>query len=137
MAQMEFTSASHEQFLNEKKLMASKCNKCGAIYLPTKPICTKCGSRDMEWVEMKGKGKLAAFTTIAVGSTLMIAEGYSRDNPYCSGIVELEEGVKISGRILGVDAKNPEQIKVGTPVAVEFQERGEGENKRTFLAFRA
>lgn len=133
----EFTSASFNEFLGEKKLMASKCTKCGALYLPPRPLCIKCFGSEMEWVEMKGKGKLAAFTTIAIAPTLMIEEGYGRDNPYCTGVVELEEGPKISARILGVDAKKPEEIKIGTPLAVDFVERGEGEGKRTFLAFKA
>jgi uncharacterized OB-fold protein len=90
----------------------------------------------MEWVEMKGKGRLAAFTTIAVAPTLMIEEGYGRDKPYCTGVVELEEGPKISARLLGVDAMSPDEIKVGTPLAIDFVERGEGEEKKTFLAFR-
>ena len=85
---------------------------------------------------MKGRGKLAAFTTIRVAPTLMIQEGYGRDNPYCTGIVELEEGVKISTRILGIDAQHPEKIKIGTPLSLEFIHRGEGENKKTFLAFK-
>jgi len=45
----------------------------------------------MQWVEMKGKGKLAAFTCIAVGPPAMIKEGYDRMHPYISGVVELEE----------------------------------------------
>jgi uncharacterized OB-fold protein len=134
--QREFSGASFYQLLGEKKLMASKCKKCGALYLPPKPMCTSCYGDEMEWAEMKGKGKLAAFTTIAVAPTLMIEEGYGRDNPYCTGVVELEEGPKISARILGVDAKKPDEIKVGTPLTVEFVERGEGEEKKTFLAFR-
>ena len=35
----------------------------------------------------------------------MIAEGYGRDNPYLAGVVELDEGVKISAQILGADAR--------------------------------
>ena len=133
----EFTSASFNEYLSEKKLMASKCTKCGALYVPPRPLCNKCFGSEMEWAEMKGKGKLAAFTTIAIAPTLMIEEGYGRDNPYCTGVVELAEGPKISARILGVDAKKPEEIKIGTPLAVDFVERGEGEGKRTFLAFKA
>ena len=133
----EFTSASFNEYLSEKKLMASKCTKCGALYVPPRPLCNKCFGSEMEWAEMKGKGKLAAFTTIAIAPTLMIEEGYGRDNPYCTGVVELEEGPRISARILGVDAKKPEGIEIGTPLAVDFVERGEGEAKRTFLAFRA
>jgi uncharacterized OB-fold protein len=90
----------------------------------------------MEWVEMKGKGKLATFTAIAVGQSRTIEEGYSRDNPYLVGIVELDEGPKVSGRILGIDAKKPENIKVGTPLTIEFTEQGE-EGRNCFVAFKA
>ena len=132
-----FTGDSFNQFLNEEKLMGTKCRACGTLCLPPRPICTKCGSQDMEWTEMKGKGKLSAFTSICVAPTLMIQEGCGRDKPYCSGVVELDEGVKISGRILGIDNDNPENIKVGTPLTVEFVHKEDGESKVTYLAFRA
>lgn len=131
----EVNSASFYQFLTEKKLMASRCKKCQTLSLPPHPICTKCHGNDMEWVELKGNGKLAAFTAIAVGPTCTIEEGYDRNNPYLVGVVELDEGPKISSRIHGLDPKKPENIKVGTPLTVEFLEQGEG--KRTYLAFRA
>ena len=69
--------------------------------------------------------------------TAMIEAGYGRDNPYLAGIVQLEEGVKISAQILGADPGQPDTNLIGTPVEVEFVERGEGEEKQTFLAFRA
>jgi len=131
-----FSDISYERFLNEEKLMGSRCKKCGALYAPPRPICIKCYSTEMEWAQMKGKGKLAAFTCIAVGPPFMVAEGYDRKNPYCSGVVELEEGVRVVARIEGVDTNKPETIKIGTPVTVRFLHRGEGENLRTFLAFR-
>lgn len=137
MEERGFSGVSFNQFLNEKKLMASKCKQCGALYLPPRPLCIKCYGKEMEWVEMKGKGNLYAFTSISVGPPFMIEEGYDRNNPYCTGIVELEEGVKISARIEGVDAKNPDKIKIGIPLTVEFLERGEGEEKKTYLAFKA
>ncbi|MBI4289013.1 MAG: Zn-ribbon domain-containing OB-fold protein [Chloroflexi bacterium] len=134
---MEITSAAFQQLLNQKKLMGSKCKKCGAIHLPPRPLCPECGGSDVEWTALKGKGKLVAFTTIHVGPTLMTQAGYDRKNPYCSGIVQLDEGPKVSARILNVEAQNPVGIKVGTPVTIDFVEQGQGESKRTFLAFRA
>jgi len=116
--------------------MASQCKGCKSMYLPPRPLCTRCYDGEMEWIELKGKGILVAYTVIAVGPTFMIEEGYDRKNHYCSGIVQLEEGLKISARILGVSIKNPNAIKIGTPLEVDFLERGEGENKKTFLAFR-
>jgi uncharacterized OB-fold protein len=90
----------------------------------------------MEWVEMKGKGKLVAFTSIAIGPPFMIKEGYDRKHPYVSGVVELEEGTKVVARIEGVDGSKPETIKIGAPLKVEFLHRGEGTEATTFLAFR-
>ncbi len=124
MNDMPFTATSFDTFCAEKKVMAVKCKKCGVVNLPPRPICLKCNSNEMEWVELKGKGKIISFTVIGVGPWTMTSEGYDRNNPYCSGIVELEEGPRVSAQILGVDVNKPENIKVGTPVTADFVERG-------------
>jgi uncharacterized OB-fold protein len=51
-------------------------------------------------------------------------------------VVELDEGVKVVSRIVGVDSKKPEQIKVGTPLKAEFIKNGEGPDRQTLLAFK-
>ena len=139
-----FTAASFDKFCAEKKLMASKCQKCGTLSLPPRPLCLKCHSTDIEWQQLKGKGKLVAFTVIGVGPWTMIKEGYDREHPYCSGIIELEEGPRIATQILGVDVKNPQNIKVGTPVTADFVERGSfslvpevANVRKAYLVFRA
>jgi uncharacterized OB-fold protein len=90
----------------------------------------------MQWAEMKGEGKLAAFTCIAVAPPFMAEEGYDRKHPYVSGVVALEEGVKVDARIEGVDGSKPETVKIGMPLTVKFLHRGEGEDLRTYVAFR-
>jgi hypothetical protein len=135
-AERPFTSASFGQYLNEKKLMGSHCTTCNKDFLPPRAICPNCHGDQLTWIEFSGKGKLAAFTSIYIAPTAMIEAGYGRDNPYLAGVVELEEGVKISAQILGLDAKKPEDINIGTSLQAEFVERGEGESKKTFLAFR-
>ena len=132
-----FTVASFDQYLAEGKLMASRCEDCGELTLPPRAICPKCHSEKMAWTETSGKGKLAGFTVISIAPTFMIEQGYGRDNPYVSGIVELEEGVKVSARINGLDATKPEEIKVGTALEVDFVTFGEGDNAKTYLAFKA
>lgn len=89
----------------------------------------------MRWEEVGGKGKLVAFTIIHIAPSLMSEAGYGRDNPYCAGIVQLDEGPAISAQILSVDPGRPEQIQIGTPLRVAYVERGEGEKRRTYLAF--
>jgi len=131
-----FNDHSYEQFLNEWKIMGSKCKKCGALSIPPRPLCVSCFGSQMEWVRFKGDGKLAAFTSIVVAPPPMAKEGFGRNNPYVVGVVELQEGPKIVARITGVDAKKPEQIKVGLLLKAEFLSKGEGANKQTSLAFR-
>jgi len=135
MTENPFTSASFNQFLGAHKLMATRCANCAQTFLPPRAICPHCYGDQMEWVETSGKGKLAAFTLIYVGPTFMSAEGFDRNNPYATGIVELDEGVKISARLIGVDAKNPASIQIGAPMRVAFVDRGEGAARQTFLAF--
>ncbi len=135
MEVMPFNDISYERFLSKEKLMGSTCKKCGALFLPPRAICINCHSRGMEWIEMKGRGKIAAFTCIAIGPPFMTKEGYDRKHPYVAGVIELEEGVKVVARIEGVDGSKPETIKIGTPVQVRFLHRGEGGNSTTFLAF--
>ena len=132
-----FTAASFNQYLAEHKLMGTRCPACDATYLPPRAICPTCHGDALAWVELAGRGKLAAFTSIYVGPSAMVAEGYDRNNPYVSGVVELDEGAKISARILGVDAKHPDVAWIGTPVAVTFLDRGEGDAKSATLAFTA
>lgn len=134
MGNRAFSDISYQQFLAEEKLMGSKCNRCGAVYVPPRPICTECRKSDLQWVEASGKGKLAAFTCISIGPAFMIAEGYDRKNPYYVGVVELDEGPRVDVRLEGLESK-PENIKVGTPMTVKFLHRGEGDAQKTYLAF--
>jgi len=144
MIEKAFTIFSFQEFLKEHRLMASKCKKCDALWLPPRPICIKCHSDQLEWVELSGDGKLVAFTVITFGTKPMLNAGYNRDNPYCTGIVEVEEGPRISAEILGVDVLHPESIKIGTLVKVEFVDRESwhfvrelAEIKKIYAAFRA
>jgi len=135
MEAKNISDISYKQYLDEEKLMGSKCKKCGTLFTPPRPICIECYGTDMEWVQMKGKGKLAAFTCITVGPPFMIEEGYNRKNPYCVGVVELEEGTRVDARIEGVDPSKPETIKVGTPLGIKFLHREKDNKPITYLAF--
>jgi hypothetical protein len=143
VAENKLYSLAYNKLLSEHKLMGSRCRKCGHLAVPPKPICPECHGTEMELMEVKGKGKVVAYTVVAVGSPLMVEEGYGREKLYCCGIVELEEGAKICARISGVDTSKPEQIKIGTPVELDYFEAAHAadptheEGERTFLSFKA
>ena len=131
MEERPFSDISYGKFLTEEMLMGSRCRKCGNHFVPPRPICVKCYAWEMEWIEMAGKGKLAAFTCITIPPPFMSAQGYSRDHPYCSGVVELEEGGRVYARIVGVDAAHPDTSWVGKPMRATFVHR----EAETYLAF--
>jgi uncharacterized OB-fold protein len=135
MEERPFSDISYERFLEEEKIMGSRCKTCDALFAPPRPICIKCHGSDMEWVEIKGMGILSAFTCIAVGPPFMIAQGYNRNNPYISGVVELEGGVRLDARIEGVDANKPDDIKIGMPMKAKFVHGGGEEGSTSYLAF--
>ncbi len=136
MSDLPFNSASFYKLLAEHKLMGCRNQTSGKFYLPPRPMCTKSYTDDMEWEAVSGEGEVIAFTVITVPPTHMIEAGYSRDNPYCAGIVRLKEGPAISGQILGVDLSKPaDSVKIGMPVKAVFIDRGEGETKKTILGF--
>ena len=135
MADKPISDYQFEQFLEEEKLMGARCAGCGALFVPPRAICAKCHGSEMEWMETRGEGQLVAFTCISIGPPAMIEEGYDRNNPYCSGAVELVEGPRVVAQIEGVDTLHPETIKIGMPVKAAFLHQGAGENRKTVLGF--
>jgi uncharacterized OB-fold protein len=84
----------------------------------------------MEWIQFSGKGKLAAFSCIGVGTKYFVDKGYSMKKPYCFSVIKLDEGPMISGQLVGVNEAKPETIKIGTPVKIKFLETNiKGESK--------
>ena len=135
MAERPINDYGFEQFLGEGKLMGSRCSACETLYVPPRSLCPQCRHSEMEWTETAGEGTLAAFTSISIGTPAMIKEGYDRNNPYCSGAVELVEGARVVARIEGVDSLCPETIEVGMPLRVKFLRQETGDNSTTVLAF--
>ncbi|MFW9829705.1 MAG: Zn-ribbon domain-containing OB-fold protein [Promethearchaeota archaeon] len=116
----EITIQNYLDYMTNNRLMGSKCKKCSANYVPPRKLCTKCNSTELEWVEMSGKGKIAAYSCIGVGTTFMVGKGYSMKKPYCFSVIKLDEGPMVSGQLIGVDETKPETIKIETPVKVSF-----------------
>ncbi len=135
MATRPLNDTSYAEFLNERRVMGSRCTRCHALALPPRPICHACHSTDLEWIELNGRGKLCALTSIVVAPPSMAREGFGRDNPYVVGVVELDEGVKAVVRITGVDAKRPESIRMGMPLKADFLSKGAGAEMQTALVF--
>ena len=130
------SDASFQEFLAEERLMGCRCRHCGALFMPPTPACTCCYRQEMEWLAMPQTGTLAAFTCITVCPPAMKEEGFGRDNPYCTGVVALADGLRVTTRIHGVDARHPETIRVGMPMQAAFQHQEKDGRPTTLLGFR-
>jgi uncharacterized OB-fold protein len=110
--QEPFTIEQFYKFLSQGKLMAGKCQKCGKIHMPPRPLCDNCYSQQFSWIQVPGKGKLLTYTIIHVAP-----HHFQALTPYAVGIVELENGLKIPGMIQDIEQ---ERLKIGMELTLDF-----------------
>ena len=109
--------------LKEGKIMGHRCSRCGTIQFPPMGLCPECGSGDVSWVPMSGKGRLMF---ASVGPHRMYGINFLQ------GTVKLDEGPWISGMLLddSFDLSKPEKITeyIGAdlPVRLEIIKNPEG-----------
>lgn len=99
--------------LGKKKLMGSKCKKCGYKYGTPRAHCMMCGA-ETEWIELPKKGKVHSYTTCYFGSEVFLPQ-----TPFNLIMVEFE-GVNslFMARLIGA---SQEDIYVGMPVVAKFK----------------
>jgi uncharacterized OB-fold protein len=107
----EAKSVDFVAYLEQGKVMATKCQKCGAVHFPPKMDCPKCLGSAVEWVEVTGTGKLLTYSIVQYGPA-----GFENDAPYTLAVAEFPDGVHIFSRI-SKDVKEAD-IKVGMDVKV-------------------
>jgi uncharacterized OB-fold protein len=100
------------------ELMIKRCQDCGDHLYPRRIFCPRCAGDNLEWVQARGRGRVYTF------STVYRAPDRSLPVPYTNGIVALEEGVYLFGRLTG---KPDEEISIDDPVQVEFASVVEGQ----------
>ncbi len=79
------------------RLVGNRCLTCGTIYFPPKAICPKCRRKGkLEKYQLKGEGKIHTYTIIHAAPS-----GFEKRVPYCIAIIELDEGPKVLGEVVG------------------------------------
>ena len=132
----EFNAASFYEFLKEGRLMGVQCSSCGRLSVQPRPLCPACHSSNLEWYQFSGKARLSTFTCISIVPAAIAEKGYGRDNPYCTGVVTLQEGPRISARISGVDAGNPQNIRTGMDLVVDLEDPEDLEKEKPAPVFK-
>jgi len=104
------------------KLIMQRCKDCRSWVWCPRPVCGECGSDNLEWTELSGRGKVFAFTVIreVVGRAL---RGFAPDIPYVTAWVDLDEGPRFCSNVVGCPI---ESVHIDMPVEVVFHDTGEG-----------
>ena len=92
-------------YLEQGKLMGTRCKKCGKYFFPPRAQCYESLSNDMEWFEVTGTGKLVSYSTLQYAPT-----GFTEELPYTIALVDYGT-YQVFGR---VDRSVPEsELAVG------------------------
>jgi uncharacterized OB-fold protein len=94
-----------------------RCEDCGAHVFYPRGLCSHCGSRELRWSKVSGRGRIYAFTIVHRPTH----PAFRPDAPYVVAIVELEEGCRMMTNIVGIPA-DPIHVKIGLPVEVVYDQ---------------
>jgi uncharacterized protein len=99
--------------LRERRLILPYCGDCGKPHLPPGPVCPFCFSERLEWRQASGRGRVSTFTVVHKAWF----PDFAPEIPYNVAQVELEEGPRLTTRIVG---PGNEKLNVGMPVVIDF-----------------
>ena len=92
------------------QVMAAKCKKCGKLSYPTHFYCPSCKGTKFEPVPVGGEGKLLTWTRV-------YALPLDYEDLYITlGIVELDMGIRATGRLKIADPKIGSRVRAGLGV---------------------
>jgi len=89
-------------------LPARRCAECGKLSVDA-AACRSCGAEGGEALDLSGRGHLLSWTVIRIPPAR-----YASEAPYAVGLLELEEGPRITARIAG----DPEHLTAGQPMVL-------------------
>lgn len=101
--------------LEKGKMMGRKCPECGAVEFPPVYACNTCGCLHTEWYEISGKAKMHS---IVLPGALSSKPEYKAMGKYAYVEIELEEGTKFNGVVIGITKKNRDELAAQLPIDV-------------------
>src|SRR5476651_620022 len=80
----------------ETKLDVLQCRVCGAFDPGPREFCSSCGSGAFSRYAVSGQGRLVSWTVIRRAPSR-----FRGDAPYVVAVVDLGEGIRLTGRLTG------------------------------------
>jgi uncharacterized OB-fold protein len=95
-----------------QKLIMPRCRRCSSSFWPPRINCPECLSFELDWVEVRPTGTLYSYTTYHRA----FDPRFKEDIPYSVGFIELDDGVRMIGTMVG----QPDDLVVDGPVRAVF-----------------
>lgn len=108
-------TAPYWEAARQQQLLIQKCLDCGLYQFYPRGVCKSCLSSSLSWFQAAGRGTIYSFTV----NYRAPHPGFVDDLPFVTAIVELQEGVRMMTNIVQC---NPEQVTIGMPVRVVFEQ---------------
>ena len=89
------------------------CQNCREKSYPITEYCPHCSSEDLEEIKIAREGKILHFTKVS-----QTAESMMFNTPYIVGLIELNDGIRITGQI--TDSRY-EDLKEGMKIRMVFR----------------
>ena len=108
------------ELMNNKKILGTKCSKCGKTWMPPRINCSDCYA-PAEWVEMKQTGTIEVSTIVWYTTSAFI-----KAIPYAIGYIKLD-GAQ-TAFLQGIFSENlvPSKVKKGSRIKAVFLKEREG-----------
>jgi uncharacterized OB-fold protein len=85
--------------LRDERVVLQRCGACDTwVYYP-RARCPRCLSGGLSWTEVSGRGHLFSYTITHQPTTYQFAD----EMPQVIAIVELDEGVRLTTTLVGVE----------------------------------
>ncbi|MEE9378026.1 MAG: OB-fold domain-containing protein [Candidatus Lokiarchaeia archaeon] len=108
------------ELMNNKKILGTKCKKCGKVWMPPRINCSDC-YEDTDWVEIKQTGTIQVSTIVWYTTSAFI-----QVVPYGIAFIKLDGTHTAFNQ--GIFSENlvPSKVKKGQRVRAVFQKEREG-----------
>jgi len=111
--------APHWEAAARHELAIRFCTDCDAPQWPPRPNCPACRGFEFTWRVVPARGELFTYFVARKALHPSLAD----EVPYATGVVTLPAGIRMLGRLVGVDV---EALEIGMPVMAAFVERAPG-----------
>lgn len=101
--------------VEQERLAIQQCADCGYFYFPPAPVCQRCTSRAVAWVELSGRASLYSFVIAQKPWDEWQAEG-----PMSVAHVELAEGPRLIATVVDCP-QTPEALRIDMPLLATFR----------------